>query len=81
MLPANLPPTYIQRSSAAEIRIYTAPLERAHDDEPVKIPYRLAEVSLTPIVGTAPLASVNFLPVYMVGTGQFSNSSLLPHTG
>jgi hypothetical protein len=53
MLPANLPPTYIQQSNVAEIRQYILPLERSENDEPVKPPYYLFEVQLTPIIGTA----------------------------
>jgi len=53
MLPANLPPTYIQQSNVAEIRQYILPLERSKDDEPFNPPYSLIEVQLTPILGTA----------------------------
>jgi hypothetical protein len=54
MLPADLPPTYFNQNTSAEIREYTSPLEVEEiHHEPEKPPYHLTEVQLTPIVGTA----------------------------
>jgi hypothetical protein len=52
MLPANLPPTYIQQSNVAEIRQYILLLERRENDEPVSPPYHLFEVqrALSPLL-------------------------------
>ncbi len=82
MLPTNLPPTHVKPSYIAEVRQYIPPFDRAEPvHEPVPPPYRLTEVPDTPIINIAPLPTTDFLPVYKVGAGHFSNSSLLPHFG
>ena len=82
MIPYNLPPTFIKQSYIAEVRQYVLPMDRENPEhEPVQVPYHFYEVSITPVVGTASLPSVSFLPIYTIGTTQYSNFSLLPHIG